>query len=137
MLSQIAKIEPQAAYTCFISGYKHKLTYYMRTIPNIGQLLMQIDNVIMTEFIPAISGGINISETERKLLSFPPKYGGLGIPIFSEISDIEYENSIKIVQQFRQHAPDINIKKKKNTTKTNKVKRNKAILDDIRSNMNE
>ena len=30
MLSQIAKIELQVTYTCFISIYKHKLTYYMR-----------------------------------------------------------------------------------------------------------
>ena len=67
VLSEIARIEPQAAYTCFLSDYKHKLNYYMRTIPGIGKLLRKNDEVILTEFIPAIIGGI--TENERKLLS--------------------------------------------------------------------
>ena len=29
VLSGIAKIEPQAVYTCFLSGYKHKFNYYI------------------------------------------------------------------------------------------------------------
>ena len=27
VLSQIAKVEPQAAYCCFTTGFKHKVTY--------------------------------------------------------------------------------------------------------------
>ena len=34
MICDIARIEPQAAYSCFVSGYKNKLTYIMRTIQN-------------------------------------------------------------------------------------------------------
>ena len=33
VLIKIAKTEPQAAFSCFISGFKPKLTYCMRTIP--------------------------------------------------------------------------------------------------------
>ena len=69
VLSEIAKIEPQAVYMCFLSGYKHKFNYYTRTIPDIGKLLRKLDEVILTEFIPAITGGILITENERKLLS--------------------------------------------------------------------
>ena len=69
MLSEIAKTEPQSAYICFTSGFKHKITYYMRTIPNISHLLQKIDDVILANFIPAITGGKNVSEIERKLLS--------------------------------------------------------------------
>ena len=68
VLSEIAKIEPQVAYTCFLSGYKHKFNYYMRTIPDIGKLLRKLDEVILTKFIPAITGRIFITENERKLL---------------------------------------------------------------------
>ena len=68
VLSEIAKIEPQAGYTCFLSGYKHKFNYYIGTIPGIGKLLRKFDEVILTEFIPAITGGIFITENERKLL---------------------------------------------------------------------
>ena len=46
----------------------------------------------MNEFIPAITGGAKYSENERKLLSLLPKLRGLGIPIFSEMSESEYSN---------------------------------------------
>ena len=88
VLSKIAKIEPQAASTCFLSGYRHKFCY-MRAIPGIGKLLRKVDEVILTEFIPAI--------TERKLLSLAPRE--LGISIFEELCEIEYQNSIKIEYQ--------------------------------------
>ena len=55
LLSEIAKIEPQCALSCFISGYKHKLNYYMRTVPNISNLLRHINDIITKEFIPAIT----------------------------------------------------------------------------------
>ena len=82
----------------------------MRTIPNISNLLRHIHDVITKEIIPTITGGVKFSENERKLLSLPPKLGGLGIPIFSETSDFEYSNSKmvtkqlfeKIIQQERQ-----------------------------------
>ena len=88
VLSEIAKIEPQAAFTCFLSGHRHKFSY-MRAIPGIGKLLRKVDEVILTEFIPAI--------TERKLLSLAPRE--LGISIFEELCEIEYQNSIKIEYQ--------------------------------------
>ena len=50
----------------FIKGFKHKSKYFMRTIPNIKTQLKQLDDVIRTELIPAITGGINCSETERR-----------------------------------------------------------------------
>ena len=35
VLSKIASHKPQAAYSGFIKGFKHKLIYFMRIIPNI------------------------------------------------------------------------------------------------------
>ena len=66
----------------FIKGFKHKPVYFMRTIPNIKTQLKQSDYVIRAEFIPAITGEINCSDTEKRLLSLPPRFGSLGIPIF-------------------------------------------------------
>ena len=37
-LSKIALTEPQAAYAAFTSGFKHKLTYFIRTMPNISEI---------------------------------------------------------------------------------------------------
>jgi len=36
-LSEIAKFAQQEAYTCFTSGYKHKLSYFMRTMPDLKE----------------------------------------------------------------------------------------------------
>ena len=93
MLCEIARIEPQAAYKCFVSAYKHKLTYIMRTIPIISHQLEKIDELILTKFIPVITGGIYVNPDERYLLSLPEKCGGLGLPIFSELAGTEFQNS--------------------------------------------
>ena len=70
----------------------------MRTVPNISNLL-QHDDVITKEFIPAITGGVKCSDNERKLLSLPPKLGDLCPPVFSETSDFEYSNSKMVTKQ--------------------------------------
>ena len=50
------------------------------------------DNLITTEFLPVIAGGIRFS-VEETLLALPPKLSEYSVPIFSETSDIEYSNS--------------------------------------------
>lgn len=85
--------EPQAVYSCAITGFKHKPTYFMQTISNISNQIKQLDEIFRTEFIPAINCGINCSEIYRKLLPFPAKLRGLGIPIFSEKADGKYNFS--------------------------------------------
>ena len=137
VLSEIAKIEPQVAYTCFLSGYKHKFNYYMRTIPGIGKLSRKVDEVILTEFIPAITGGIFITENDRKLSSLAPRLGTLGIPIFEELCEIEYQNSIMISEhlcngitdQFRRNEPDPELDTKNKQIKSMNNGRQKKILE--------
>ena len=48
-----------------------------------------------------VIGGIAPSDLEKKLLSFPKKLGGLGIPIFSELSGSEYNNSRLLTDHLR------------------------------------
>ena len=98
-LAAIAKTEPQAAYSAFTAGYKHKMTYYIRTISNLSTILEPLDETVTKEFIPAITDGHHCSEDERRLLSLPVRLGGLGLPIFSELCDREYENSLKATKQ--------------------------------------
>ena len=93
MLCDIARIGPQAAYSCFVSGNKHKLTYIMRTIPNISYQLEKTNELILTKIISTITRGVYVNPEERYFLSFPAKYGGLCIPIFSELAGIEFRNS--------------------------------------------
>ena len=76
ILSTIAESQPQAAYSAFVSGFRNKLSYFMRTIPDISNLLIPIEDTIRHRFIPAITGGRIYNEEERQLLSLPTRYGG-------------------------------------------------------------
>ena len=100
-LTKIAKCEPQVAYSSFTAGFKHKVTYFMRAIPDLQEVLKPLDHFIDHSFIPAITEGHVLSPNDRKLLSLPVRLGGLGIPIFSEVCTREFENSMKATQLLR------------------------------------
>ena len=53
-LCNIAESQPQAAYSAFIFGFVHKFTYYLRTIPDIAQLLLPIEQFIASKLIPSL-----------------------------------------------------------------------------------
>ena len=147
MLCDIARIEPQAAYCCFVSGYKHKLTYIMRTISNVSHQLEKTDALILTKFIPAITGGIYDNPDEHFLLSLSAKYGGLCLPIFSELADIEFQNSQimsenlrnKIIEQERASSQqhDRKIKKNKNSMQRSKQVCHHSILQRIHNGLSD
>ena len=104
VLSKIAKTEPQAAYAAFVgSGFKHKLTYYIRTMPNIKQHLTRLDAIVDNVFIPAITDGHLCTTDERLLLSLPVKKGGLAIPIYTTMADFEFANFRAATEQLVEH----------------------------------
>ena len=146
MLSKIAEIEPQAAYCAFTAGFKHKITFIMRTVPSIKDHLKQLDDFIDKHFIPKLVTGHILNETERSLLSLPVKFGGLGLVIFSKIADMEFNNSRKLTEplsklQLQQiNTYDVQndeIKKIKNEIKKEKQNLHSTILLDIRSKLPE
>ena len=92
-LSSIARYEPQAAYAAYVSGFRHRFTYSIRTTPNIQNVLRPLDHVIDTKLIPALTDNQTISRNERLLLALPVRLGGLGIDIVADISSTEFENS--------------------------------------------
>ena len=97
-LSMIAKTQPQAAYCCYVKGFIHKFTYFMRTIPDISSLLKPLDDAV-DEFIKVLFNNYDFSDVERKLWSLPVRMGGLGITIPSKMADDQYCNSRKINKQ--------------------------------------
>ena len=64
----------------------------MQNILKISNTIKIIGDLIITEFLPIITGGVVCSTEERRLLALPTKPGGLGIALFSDISDTESEN---------------------------------------------
>ena len=99
MLSIVAERQPQAAYSAFVSAFKNKLSYFMRTILNIRNLFLPNQNTIRNRFIPAITGGRICHDEERKLLSLPTRDGELAIPIFHEQAEVENNNSRRITTE--------------------------------------
>ena len=116
-LTLIAKTQPQAAYSCYVKGFSHKFTYFMRTIPDISLLLKPLDDTV-DEFIKVLFNNYDFSAVERKLWSLPTRMGGMGLVIPSKIADEQYRNSRKINEQL-----------------TTKVRNQETIFEDIESNV--
>ena len=50
VLCRIARSEPHAAYTCFVSGFRHRITYLTRVIPDFCKALKLLDAFINEQF---------------------------------------------------------------------------------------
>ena len=97
-LTKIAKFQPHAAYAALVHGLRHKFTFIMRTVPNISMLLQPLNEAI-NNFIHVLFQGHRFAPNERLLLSLPPRFGGMGILIPSDLSDQEYQNSTALVER--------------------------------------
>ena len=77
-LAEFAAANPQASCTAFTIGSKHRWTYYLRTLPDIEELLEPLERAIGNVLIPAITGH-TCTPAERELLALPVRLGGLGL----------------------------------------------------------
>ena len=105
LLSIIAESESQSAYSAFVGGFERKLTYFMRTIPSLGELLKPLEDVIRINFISEITDGHLCSDTDiynHILLSLPVRFGGVAIPLFHNDAKYEYEKSRKLTSSLIQ-----------------------------------
>ena len=64
-LSSFASLEPQAAYTAFTNCIHHKYTYFMKTIPDIHNLVKPLENVIRLKLLPALTEIRDCADEER------------------------------------------------------------------------
>ena len=78
-MSSIALTQPHAAYAAFTHGLKHRLTYLIRTIPDIESLLQPLEDAIRHKFLPSLTGQTALSNDTRDILALPVQHGGLGI----------------------------------------------------------
>ena len=46
ILSKIAEIQSQAAYSAYMFGFKHKFTFFLRTVPDITDYLFPIEETL-------------------------------------------------------------------------------------------
>ena len=109
-LNKIARVEPHVAYSAYIFGFQHKFTYFLRTIPNISDDLKRLDKAIDEQLLKPIFDNYEFNYSERQWYSLPPRKGGLGIIIPSEVSDTFYQNSRHVTENLvsrivNQHQP--------------------------------
>ena len=93
VLSKIAAVEPHAAYCAFVSGFRYKVRYTIRTVPNIRKHLEKLDQAVDKKCIPTLTDGYFSNKMDRKLQWLPVKHGRMGIVIFYDIAENEYKNS--------------------------------------------
>ena len=98
-LCNIAKIDPHVAYAGFITGFCNKWRYFQRTIPETASFYQPLEDKIKNTFIPALIGR-PCTESERILLSFPCRLGGLGIENPVETADRNFKDSEHITKPF-------------------------------------
>ena len=75
----------------------HRWVFLQRTVPGIKQNLAPLEQCIRNTLIPALVGR-DVSDIERRIISLPVRYGGLGIADPTETCDREYEASFNITE---------------------------------------
>ena len=72
-----------------------KWKYIQRTVQDTSRNFLPLEECIRSKLIPAIIGR-NVSDLERRMLSLPLRYGGLGMENPVQSADSEYMASKKI-----------------------------------------
>ena len=94
-LSEIAQEQPQAALSAFNVGLSQRWKFIQRTVGGIGHLFQPIEDAIRNRLLPALCGR-ELSDSERRLMALPYRYGGLGLLNPTETAAREYNASVLI-----------------------------------------
>jgi len=94
-LAEFAMSQPQACYAAFTFGLRHRWKYFLRTLPDVEDLLEPLERAIADVLIPSITSHHCSTPSERDLLALPVRLGGLGIINPSQDADLQYQASMK------------------------------------------
>ena len=94
-LAEFAQTQPQASYDAYTFGLKHRWTYFLRTLPDIQDLLEPLEEAIAQILIPAIVER-KCSQLDRDVLALPVRLGGLGMANSCHEAAREHVSSIKV-----------------------------------------
>ena len=85
-----------ATYAAFVHGLSSRWTYLSRTIPEVSDLFQSLEDAIHQLFIPSLTGRPPCSKLIRDLLALPVRLGGLGLTNPTDISDDNFQASVKL-----------------------------------------
>ena len=110
-------------------GFKHKFTFFLRTVPDIADYLLPIEKTLRSRFTLAITGGYIMFSTERALLELPVKFGGSGLQNLYQVANIKLLNSKETTRELYEDVitqnKDFQIDNEKTKTIENELKRRK------------
>ena len=78
-LSKIAKTSPQNGYSCYTNGVQSKLSFLTRTTPEAFKKMDEIENNVIHQLLPSITGKNHITDEDRNLFALPLRMGGLDL----------------------------------------------------------
>ena len=96
-LCEWACSQPHAAFAVYTHGWSSRWTFLTRTVPSVGHLLTDLEVIIQSKLLPALTGRPPLNSTERDLLSLPARHGGMGI-VNPTTCDHNYETSRRITK---------------------------------------
>jgi hypothetical protein len=136
-LAKFAVSQPQASYAVYTLGLKHRWTYFLRTLPDIQDLIQPLENAISNMFLPALTDH-ECTQLERDILPLPVRNGCLGIPSPCHEAMKEYAASIQVtgplVRQIESQMhelpdqSDVQALKRKSRQEKNEIAKEKADL---------
>ena len=91
LLSAIAQAQPHAAFAALTHGLLSKWSYLSCTTAGISPHFQKLEDILHSQFIPAISGTPAPDDLDRQLFALPAREGGLGI--INPASSCEHEYS--------------------------------------------
>ena len=95
-LAEVAISQPHAAYAAFTHGPSNRWSYVLRTIPDIEDLLLPLEDAISQHLIPALTGRPPCSSIERDMLALPIRHGGLGLSNPGTSSSAAFQASVHL-----------------------------------------
>ena len=126
-LAKIASSQPHAAYAALTHGLTSKWSYLLRTVPDISDLFLPLENAIRHDLLPALTGRSGFTDQERDLFALPVRLGGMGIPnptksagfLFNSSQQVTAPLTALILQQQMSYSSKV---EKEQTTAINKIK---------------
>ena len=94
-LAEIAREEPQAAFSAYNIGLSQRWKFLQRTVNGIGHLFQPLEDTIRKTLIPALCGR-DVSDVERRIFALPYRCGGMGILNPMKTAQLEFDTSKRI-----------------------------------------
>ena len=96
LLSAIATTQPHTAFAAFTHGLSSKWSYLFRTIPDLGDHFLPLENIIRSEFIPSLTGNPSPNDSDRDIFALPARLGRLGLRYPMRAAEQEFAASRSI-----------------------------------------